>query len=136
MEKSLPNYYDHAETILNAIPEAVAIACDENGEAFVYFEDVPELHDSRYVWKSVYGDSTVGEFTCPDWKASLIIKKVERWKPEEGEKYYHIRQNMIVDDYIFTGDAVDDAMIAANNCFQTRQQAEDKLILIKEVLNG
>jgi len=138
MEKSLPNYYDHAETILNAIPKAVAIACDISGNV-VWFESVPiERYCSIWVGDNDYGERQqfLGKFNCPDWKASLIIKKVERWEPKSECKYYYIAADICVEYRYKTDNSVDDRLIKVGNCFKTRQQAEDKLVLIKEVLNG
>lgn len=48
---------------------------------------------------------------------------VKKWKPKQGDTYWRIVGNGIVDATSWDGDAIDLTYYAAGNCFKTEQEA-------------
>jgi len=121
---------DYAQGILDSIPEAIAVACDECGDGF-WYEEIPKRGIEG--WNNEYGANCIGHFQCDNWEESLLVKK---WKPQDKEDYYFI--NFAIPKYIgnhrWINDRTDNRLLAASNCFKTREEAEKKLKQVLEVL--
>ena len=65
------------------------------------------------------------------------VEKVKvKWIPKQGEKYYYIKTTGDVDFLYWDGHSHDNGRLTFNNCFRTREEAEEKLDKIKEILKG
>lgn len=53
------------------------------------------------------------------------------WEPNKGEDYYFIRDYGDVHSVSWIGDPVDNFRFAQNNCFQTKEEAEEHLENLK-----
>lgn len=57
----------------------------------------------------------------------------ERWKPEEGERYYFIDPLGNVNWYLY-GDSTDTLYYKVGNCFKTEEEAQHVSVLFKKLL--
>ena len=57
-----------------------------------------------------------------------------RWKPTSGERYWTISADGYAYPARWYGESFDNNVHAFGNCFKTREQAEDTLEKIKQVL--
>ena len=60
-----------------------------------------------------------------------------RWKPEYANRYWYITVDEIdadVSPTIWTDETIDRRLYGYGNCFKTREQAEEALEKIKQVL--
>ena len=53
------------------------------------------------------------------------------WKPVAEEKYWYITANTSVSNTKFCNDDVDNWIIKSNNCFRTKERAEESRMLLK-----
>lgn len=56
------------------------------------------------------------------------------WKPKNGEKYWYITPYTSVIDVVFLNDDADYCVIESNNCFRTRERAEEVAKKIRMLL--
>jgi len=56
------------------------------------------------------------------------------WKPKNGEKYWYITPYTAVIDIVFLNDDADDCVIKSNNCFRTKERAEEVANKIRMLL--
>lgn len=56
------------------------------------------------------------------------------WKPKNGEKYWYITPYTAVIDIVFLNDDADDCVIKFNNCFRTKERAEEVAKKIRMLL--
>ena len=66
----------------------------------------------------------------PDWFEPVI----ERWRARNGENYYFVNQQSIVDSLEETFHPIDEKHFDFGNYFETRKQAEEASKRIKKVL--
>lgn len=66
-----------------------------------------------------------------------IVKNTKnRWIPKHSEPYYYINAEFNVAATIFIkNNTFDEAKVDANNCFKTREKAEEKSRLMKKILH-
>lgn len=88
-------------------------------------------YDSSQVQSVLKGKAEIE----PEWG-----KEVKRWKPKEGEHYYHFSIDNVgrIQFHItqwFNWD-IDKRQYKIGNCFRTRKEAETKLKEIKKLLRG
>lgn len=71
---------------------------------------------------------------------SEIKKEVEKvkvkWRPTEDDRYYYIRDIGDIRSCFWSESSWDYYRFDFNNCFKTKEEAEEKLEKIKEVLKG
>ena len=67
----------------------------------------------------------------------MIVRNTKnRWRPKHFEPYYYINTMFEVEATNFIKNNVfDEARVNANNCFKTREKAEEKSKLMKSILN-
>lgn len=67
----------------------------------------------------------------------MIVRNTKnRWIPKHFEPYYYINTMFEVEETKFIKNNVfDEAMVDANNCFKTREKAEEKSRLMKSILS-
>ena len=72
--------------------------------------------------------------TLKDIEDLFIIPK-EKWVPEEGERFHYIDFDGVIESGVYVeGD--DDIIISFNNCFKTKEEAEQARDKVKELLGG
>lgn len=67
---------------------------------------------------------------------SIGRKKMSRWKPEKGEKYYYVGDNGMVNFTFADCDSVDEDYYKFGNTFRTEEEAQRALEKVKETLLG
>lgn len=65
---------------------------------------------------------------------SIGRKKMSRWKPEKGAKYYYVGDSGMVNFTFADCDSVDEAYYKFGNVFRTEAEAEKALEQVKETL--
>lgn len=87
-------------------------------------------------------DETSQIINVEDIKSSNFDKwfKKVKWQPKINEDFYYIGTNLenklSVVSYFSPNPKHLEIFIEQNNCFQTREEAEEKLNKIKEILNS
>lgn len=71
-----------------------------------------------------------------DWNAEKKQLVDWKWKPNDGEEYYHILSNGTVRSYTWLDDTLDNSYFNIGNCFQYREEAEVMAEKIKKLLNA
>lgn len=87
-------------------------------------EEIQELNDQL---------EAEGKRWNPD---TMQIEKL-RWKPKNGEEYFHIMRsvgNFQTVQYVWCDDTLDRTLYKTGNCFKTKEEAEAKLEQIKKLL--
>lgn len=74
-------------------------------------------------------------FTYGDVKREVEKVKV-KWRPAENDRYYYIREIGDISSCFWSELSWDYYRFVFNNCFKTKEEAEEKLEKIKEVLKG
>mgnify|MGYP001358279177 CR=1 FL=1 len=71
------------------------------------------------------------------WANKREVEKVKvKWEPKIDKRYYWINKHLEIDWYTWEGDRCDRKLLESGNCFKTKEDAEEKLEKIKEVLKG
>lgn len=52
------------------------------------------------------------------------VKESNRWKPDDGQKYYFLDSNGLVYNSIWADDSIDRSRFEIGNCFQTEEEIE------------
>lgn len=69
-------------------------------------------------------------------KEQVKLNNIEKW-PKHGDRYYFIDTHCEPSDYVWRNDDTDYELLYANNCFKTRERAEEvaekiRLLLLLE----
>ena len=86
-------------------------------------EEIQEINDHL---------ASEGKYWNPD---TMQIEKL-RWKPKKRDKYYYIRSKGNVNSAFWHKGSVDIHRYKFGNCFKTKEEADDKLKQIKQILNS
>ena len=75
----------------------------------------------------------------PDWQlvnaeVPTVVEVKERWKPKNGESYFFISGDGLVNLSDWDNDVFDNYYYNFGNCFRTKEEAEKALERVKELL--
>ena len=108
------------------------VALTNNGKEFVVINNDKENDIEKAVMLLMLKNLGV---TYSEIKREVEKVKV-KWKPTEDDRYYYIREIGDVSSCFWSELSWDYYRFDFNNCFKTKEDAEEKLEKIKEVLRG